>query len=169
MWPQTIFAALAMNVDFTFPSSQYRVSKNYSAPLNLSGIFPTRSNILAIQFCTTFVVSAPKCQKPPAMGNRGSTLNCTQGWPEPVEAEPDVAGIEVHISPKLPFLGVYQALIERLNFASQLLLAFILNAVIAFGGIVSGYLLDSVPDDLLTNFNQACLAEVSQWWQQQRS
>ena len=88
------------------------------------------------------------------MGNCTSSIDCT-AVDQPVEANPDVAGIgvrhdRVHV----------EKLIFRLS-GSQVLVSFIATAVITFIAIVVGYLSDSLPDTSLTQFDRACIIKFS--------
>ena len=64
------------------------------------------------------------------MGNCASIVNCTS-TDQPIESDPDVAGIGVLVS-------------------------FGATAVITFIAIVIGYLTDSLPDSTLTELDRAC-------------
>lgn len=64
------------------------------------------------------------------MGNCASTVDCTVSG-QPIESDPDVAGIGVLVS-------------------------FSATAVITFIAIVVGYLSDSLPDSTLTELDRAC-------------
>lgn len=64
------------------------------------------------------------------MGNCASNLNCTVTH-QPIESDPDIAGIGVLVS-------------------------FGATAVITFIAIIVGYLTDSLPDSTLTELDRAC-------------
>ena len=69
------------------------------------------------------------------MGNCASIVNCTS-TDQPVESDPDVAGIGVLVS-------------------------FGATAVITFIAIAVGYLTDSLPDSTLTELDRACRYSTS--------